>query len=217
MVDQPTDQTTGIRRATAADWPELTRIDPIAAAGDDSRRAHLRRWCDERLALVAEDSSGVLGYCVLEYTFFEQGFVTLLMVAPGARRRGVGTRLLAAADAARTSPKLFTSANLSNRPMRRLLRTTGWRPVGLVQGLDEGDPELFYLSPGSPPPPAAATTDPEALDEADALDEGTDPAGGADLDTADLTDARRNGSELPLEDPDGQRREDQGDGQGPGK
>ncbi|MFD7964291.1 hypothetical protein ACFV5J_26165 [Streptomyces zaomyceticus] len=50
----------------------------------------------------------------------------------------------AAADSCTTS-KLFTSANVSNQPMQRLLRRAGWDSVGLVHGLDEGDPELFYL------------------------------------------------------------------------
>lgn len=87
----------------------------------------------------------LLGYCVVEYTFFEQGFVTMLMVAPSARERGVGHRLLDAVAASCATPKLFTSTNVSNQPMQRLLQRAGWSPVGLVHGLDEGDPELFYL------------------------------------------------------------------------
>ncbi|MEU3657158.1 GNAT family N-acetyltransferase [Streptomyces sp. NPDC032161] len=96
---------------------------------------------------MAEDSSGPLGYGVLEYTFFEQGFVTMLMVAPGTRRRGVGAHLLNAVEASCTSPKLFTSTNVSNQPMQRLLQRAGWCPVGLLHGLDDGDPELFFLCP----------------------------------------------------------------------
>ncbi|MFJ3091007.1 GNAT family N-acetyltransferase [Streptomyces sp. NPDC086838] len=78
-------------------------------------------------------------------TFFEQGFVSMLMVAPSARGRGVGHRLLDAVAASCTTPKLFTSTNVSNQPMQRLLQRAGWSPVGLLHGLDEGDPELFYL------------------------------------------------------------------------
>jgi len=47
----------------------------------------------------------------------------------------------------RDTAKLFTSTNLSNQPMQRLLARLGWRSVGIVYGLDEGDPELFYLAP----------------------------------------------------------------------
>jgi hypothetical protein len=31
--------------------------------------------------------------------------------------------------------------------MQRLLGRLGWRSVGIVYGLDEGGPELFYLAP----------------------------------------------------------------------
>ncbi|MBB3075000.1 GNAT family N-acetyltransferase [Streptomyces violarus] len=136
-----------LRRAEPADRTALAGTDPIAAAGDPTRRASIRRWCEQGLALLAEDSRGPVGYGVLEYTFFEQGFLTLLTVVPGARRQGVATRLLTAVEAACTTPKLFTSTNVSNQPMQQLLLKSGWRPAGLVHGLDEGDPELFYLCP----------------------------------------------------------------------
>ncbi|QEU89803.1 GNAT family N-acetyltransferase [Streptomyces kanamyceticus] len=140
-----------IRHADASDWHVLVGADSIAASGDDARRASIRRWCEQGSVLLAEDASGPLGYIVLEYTFFEQGFITMMMVAPSARRRGVGARLLKATEAACTSTKLFTSTNVSNHPMQLLLRRVGWSPVGLLHGLDEGDPELFYLCPGAQP------------------------------------------------------------------
>ncbi|WP_078067563.1 GNAT family N-acetyltransferase [Streptomyces jeddahensis] len=138
-----------MRRANASDWAGLARIDSLAAAGDHARRASIRRWCEQGLVLVAEGASGPWGYSVLEYTFFEQGFVTMLMVAPTARRQGVGTHLLKATAAACTTAKLFTSTNVSNHPMQRLLHRVSWSPVGLLHGLDEGDPELFYLCPSA--------------------------------------------------------------------
>ncbi|MEV6261376.1 GNAT family N-acetyltransferase [Streptomyces sp. NPDC051784] len=123
----------------------LGDLDPVAAERGSGRRESIRRWCAVGSVLVAEDVSGPLGYCVVEYTFFEQGFVPMVMVAPGARGRGVGRLLLDAAATACTTPKLFTSTNLSNQPMHRLLLRAGWSPAGLVHGLDEGDPEVFYL------------------------------------------------------------------------
>ncbi|MGC0417862.1 N-acetyltransferase family protein [Embleya sp. AB8] len=134
-----------VRRASESESDALVGIDSVAVEGDGERPASIRRWCRQGLVVVAEGDSGLLGYCVVEYTFFEQGFVTMLMVASSARGRGVGHRLLDAVAASCTTPKLFTSTNVSNQPMQRLLQRAGWSPVGLLHGLDEGDPELFYL------------------------------------------------------------------------
>lgn len=141
----------GVRvdRAAASDWVALAEVDSVAAGGDLARTSSNRRWCEHAVVVMAQDVSGPLGYGVLEYTFFEQGFVTMLMVAPGARRRGVGARLLTAVEAACTTPKLFTSTNLSNHPVQHLLQRADWQAVGMLHGLDEGDPELFYLCPST--------------------------------------------------------------------
>jgi GNAT superfamily N-acetyltransferase len=137
-----------VHRAGGSDWTALARIDSVAAAGDRARVAGVRGWCADSVVLVAEGASGPLGYGVLEYTFFEQGFLTMLMIAPGARRRGVGARLLAAVEPPAPPRELFTSTDVSNVPMQQSLRHADRRPAGLVHGLDEGDPELFYLCPG---------------------------------------------------------------------
>ena len=125
----------------------LAGIDSVASEDDGQRRSDIQRWCEQGVVVVADHASGLLGYCVVEYTFVQQGFVTMLMVAPVARKRGVGRRLLETAAASCKPPKLFTSTNASNQPMQRLLHQAGWSLVGLVHGLDEGDPELFYLCP----------------------------------------------------------------------
>ncbi|MFJ6621933.1 GNAT family N-acetyltransferase [Kitasatospora sp. NPDC091335] len=149
-----------VRPAGPADRSALTGIDTVAAAGDPARRAAVRRWCEQGSAVLAEDAPGPLGYRVLEHTFFGQGFVTPLMVAPGERGRGIGARLLHALEAACTTPKLFTSTNVSNQPMQRLLHRAGWQAAGILHGLDEADPELFHLRPPQRPAPGTGPTHP---------------------------------------------------------
>lgn len=133
-----------IRRADASDSAALAAIDSTAAAGDMQRVAKIQDWCQQGSTLMAERPSGPLGYIVVEYTFFDQGFVSMLMVAPHARRRGIGAQLLEAAAATCTTEKLFTSTNVSNHSMQSVLLRVGWQAVGIVHGLDENDPELFF-------------------------------------------------------------------------
>ena len=70
-------------------------------------------------------------------------FLALLYVDPAMRGRGIGLRLLEDFEGAH-GPQVFTSTNLSNEPMQRLLRLRLWKPCGMLNGLDEGDPEIFF-------------------------------------------------------------------------
>ncbi|HEX8685911.1 MAG TPA: GNAT family N-acetyltransferase, partial [Pyrinomonadaceae bacterium] len=94
---------------------------------------------------VAQAGGEVIGYGVLSHNFYAHGFVEMLYVHPGRRRRGVGAALLLHMESLCRSPKLFTSTNLSNLPMQSLLNRTGYSLSGVIHNLDEGDPELVYF------------------------------------------------------------------------
>jgi GNAT superfamily N-acetyltransferase len=104
----------------------------------------LRRAIDGGGCFVAEER-GIVGYVALDHTFYANGFVSLLFVREEARRRGFGEALMRAAIAACRTPKLFTSTNLSNRPMQALLAKLGFSLSGVIHDLDPGDPELVYV------------------------------------------------------------------------
>lgn len=82
--------------------------------------------------------------------FFGRDFVDLLAVGPASRRRGIGRLLLRYALATAGTPQVFTSTNVSNHPMRSLLRAEGWSFSGELHGLDEDDPELVFCLARSP-------------------------------------------------------------------
>lgn len=141
-----------VRRADQADADALAAIDVDPEALTAERRAGFRLWCGQGEVFLAEAPSGPLGFCVLDYSFFEHGFITRLYVARGARGKGIGSGLLAVTSKSCVTPKLFTSAQLSNHAMQRLLQRAGWRPVGMLDGLNDavGELELFYLCPPRP-------------------------------------------------------------------
>ena len=86
----------------------------------------------------------LLGYAILNYSFFRRGFVPLVYVHPSHRRKGVAGQLFDYLEAHCRSERIFTSTNLSNAAMHALLANRGYLRSGIIQHLDEGDPEIFY-------------------------------------------------------------------------
>ena len=132
-----------IRPAQDIDIEKICAFDHVVALEDVRRRIIEHAVADGHLH-VADESGEILGYVILVYTFFTLGFVDLLYVHPDHRRKGIGAALMRYAERICTTEKLFTSTNLSNTNMQSLLMNLGFEESGIVHGLDEGDPELFY-------------------------------------------------------------------------
>ncbi|PZD73974.1 hypothetical protein C1752_01564 [Acaryochloris thomasi RCC1774] len=133
-----------LRDATTDDRDTIIAFDQIAQS-DSQRINFVDRILGSELCLVAERNGQVIAYGVLEYTFFDNGFISMIYVASPERRLGVGSALVEAlADRCKT-PKVFTSTNQSNVPMQRLLERYGFAPSGIIHNLDPRDPELVYV------------------------------------------------------------------------
>ena len=133
-----------IRLATVLDHEAIAAADPLAQR-DPTRQALLRSHIEGGRCWVAADQDRVVGFLVLEYTFYGHGFVSLVVVRQDARRRGVGRALLRNAMSICATAKLFTSTNESNNPMRSLLHEQGFEVSGVIHNLDERDPELVFF------------------------------------------------------------------------
>ena len=86
----------------------------------------------------------VAGYIVMEYSFFDLGFITMVYTVPGWRRQGIASLLIQYAEKLCRTEKIFISTNRSNQPMRSLLNKLDYTYSGEVDNLDEGDPEHFF-------------------------------------------------------------------------
>lgn len=133
-----------IRTANGDDLDAICSLDLVAHT-EAGRRKFIEGSVGDGTCHVAVVGGEVIGYGVLNYTFYRQGFVELLYVHAGQRRRGAGAALLREMEARCRTPKLFTSTNLSNLPMQALLQRLGYTPSGVIHNLDEGDPELVYF------------------------------------------------------------------------
>lgn len=132
------------RRAMPRDLPGL--LAARAGTGSDFGRRRLREAIGRGAVHLRTDGRQVVAWGVMARTFFGRPFIEVLWVAPAHRRAGHGEALLAWIETrAGAREEIWTSTNRSNRPMRRLLRKRGFVLKGHVSGLDDGDPELFYV------------------------------------------------------------------------
>jgi N-acetylglutamate synthase-like GNAT family acetyltransferase len=133
-----------IRPAVTDDIATICTFDPIAQH-DGRRRAVIARSIDADACFVIVVNEQVVGYAILEYSFYEQGFISLLYIHPNYRRHGAGLKLVQHLETVCQTAKLFTSTNLSNLPMQSLLAKLAYRLSGVIHHLDEDDPELVYV------------------------------------------------------------------------
>jgi GNAT superfamily N-acetyltransferase len=123
---------------------ECLEFDHVAAGGSAERRRELSTAADEGRMRVATVDGRAVGFSVAAPWFLGAEFLALLYVDPSMRKRKVGSRLLEDFEQAHPS-RALTSTNLSNAPMQGLLRSRFWTPCGILNGLDEGDPEIFFM------------------------------------------------------------------------
>ena len=126
------------------DADQVTELDRHVL-GSATRQAWLRAKIAAGKCVVARAAGHLVGFAVSDRWFFEQPFLELLIVEPATRRQGVASTLVRHVETTWTPGKFFTSTNTSNAPMQRLLESLGYVRSGVVENLDEGDPELIYF------------------------------------------------------------------------
>ena len=131
-----------IRRAKADDISIVLAFDQESAKNE--RREVIQRATDSGDAYVLEQNESVIAVGILEYTFFNHAFISLVYVDPQERRTGAGEMLFRHLISACRTSKLFSSTNLSNIPMQALFTKLGFEKSGMIQNLDPKDPEVIY-------------------------------------------------------------------------
>ena len=132
-----------IRAAEVEDTDAILAFDLIAQ-GDEARQTFIQKAVEHGYCTVAEIDSKPVAYIIMERNFFGWPFIELVYVHSDYRQQGLAVRLMQHIEA-QCEEKLFTSTNLSNLRMQRLLEKLGYTISGVVHNLDEGDPEVFYF------------------------------------------------------------------------
>jgi ribosomal protein S18 acetylase RimI-like enzyme len=133
-----------IRSSTPSDAESIIAFDHVAQS-EPSRVEFINRSIYSDQCYVVEYGEMVVAYGVLEYSFYECGFISMLYVHPEFRRRGFGSELMIYLERLCKTEKLFTSTNQSNMTMQALLESIGYQRSGIVENLDEGDPEIIFF------------------------------------------------------------------------
>ena len=133
-----------IRAAEANDADAILAFDLIAQ-GDETRQDFIHEAIERGCCTIVEVEAQPAAYIIVERKFFGWPFIDLVYVRTDYRKHGFATALMQHIEDTCNTEKLFTSTNLSNLPMQRLLEKLDYTISGVVHNLDEGDPEVFYF------------------------------------------------------------------------
>ncbi len=131
-----------IRSARPADFPVLETLPH--ALHYDHHLSFVRHALGAKETLLAEMDGNVAGYAVWDRGFYARPFLWMLGVALAYRGQGVASKLVERVESLNDGHVLYTSTNRSNAAMQSLLTARGFAPTGSLDGLDPGDPEIFF-------------------------------------------------------------------------
>ena len=134
-----------IRTAGESDLVPLVNLDHIARSGQEGRKEFIAEVIEKGECYVALIKEKIVGYVVLNYTFYGNGHIDMLYLEKKFRGQGIGASLIDHVEGLCEKEKLFTSTNLSNLRMQKLLGKKRFVISGIIHNLDDGDPEIIYF------------------------------------------------------------------------
>lgn len=132
-----------VRSATPADAPYICAMDQLAQASA-RRRFFIEKSVTDSTCLIAFEGEQICGYGILDYTFFEHGFIPIVYVHPDFRRQGVAELLLDLLENHCISTRVFTSSASSNIAWQQLLAKRRYMVSGSLNMVRDDEPEVVY-------------------------------------------------------------------------
>ena len=133
-----------IGKASSNDLDDISEID-FKIIGRYSRRVYLAKSIESDSCLIAKLDGVTVGFAVCETSFFGHCFISLVLVDPQNRRQGIARGLIQHIELLCPTEKLFTSTNESNKVMQHVCESLGFVRSGMIENLDEGDPEIVFF------------------------------------------------------------------------
>ncbi len=136
-----------LRKATIKDKTLVIDFDYSLDKGEHielKREARITEAILDNECFVILANDRAVGFVIFNYRFFNQGWIELIIIEKKYRGKGIGGQAFDLICKQCKTNKIFTSTNTSNIQMQKALSKVGFSFAGEINGLDEGDPELFY-------------------------------------------------------------------------
>jgi L-amino acid N-acyltransferase YncA len=130
--------------ARKKDIEQIIEIDK-EIIGTDRRKKEIGQAIEQNRCLLVIHEGIIAGFLLYHTHFFECTFVSLIMIKPSHQKMGLASTLLSHMTEFSKTEKLFSSTNQSNLAMQKIFEANAFIKSGMVENLDEGDPELIYF------------------------------------------------------------------------
>jgi len=129
---------------------EMTDLDKIITldseiVGHKKRRDYFKNAIELERCIIAKEKDTIVAFLIYDTNFFQCAFISLIIVSPTRRRKGIAGQLMDYMRRISPTMKIFSSTNRSNISMQKVFETNGFVQSGFVENLDEGDPEIIYF------------------------------------------------------------------------
>jgi ribosomal protein S18 acetylase RimI-like enzyme len=131
-------------KAIIEDLDKIVNIDS-EVIGNTSRRDYIENAIELEHCIIAKEEENIVGFLIYDTNFFECSFISLIIVSSSKRRKGYASLLMDYMISTSPTTKVFSSTNRSNINMQKVFNTNGFIQSGIVENLDEGDPEIIYF------------------------------------------------------------------------
>ncbi len=131
-----------IRLAKEDDLEDCVRLNDLAFKKD--RRKLLEQYIRHRRMYVAMDENRLVGFITFDTNFIGCLYISLLMVHPQFRRRGIARKMIEKVASHSENGKLFSSTEADNEISIKMHEALGFIKSGYVDNLPQQARELIY-------------------------------------------------------------------------
>jgi len=132
-----------IRIACEDDYEHALELDKLVMGTDKRKQFLIQRIRHDRMYITV-DGDRLVGFITFETNFIGCLYISLLVVHPDVRRRGVARRMIQTVARHSRNGKLFSSTEEDNDVSIQMHEALGFRRSGYIENLPQPSREIIY-------------------------------------------------------------------------